>query len=163
LRLRPWGERQRTQQEIAKSIGRALQTGDTLPPGVVLSIRSTNVTPDPGGVLEIRGALGAFGGVFSKLPPIQVTPGTGGKPCFIATAVHGADSPEVRLLRSFRDRELKKFFAGRKLVALYETVSPPIADYIADKPHLKAIARILVVSPGALLAKMGIWMRGKRS
>ncbi|HKP69077.1 MAG TPA: CFI-box-CTERM domain-containing protein, partial [Pyrinomonadaceae bacterium] len=138
--------------EIAKGIGRALQTGDTLPPGVVLSVRSTNVTPDPGGVLEIRGALGAFGGVFSKLPPIQITPGSGGKPCFIATAVHGADSPEVRLLRSFRDDDLKKFFAGRKFVSFYETVSPPIANYIVDKPHWKAIARALVVRPGAQIA-----------
>ncbi len=146
--------------EIAKSIGRALQTGDTLPPGVVLSIRSTNVTADPGGVLEIRGALGAYGGVFSKLPPIQVT---GGGPCFIATAVHGADSPEVRLLRSFREGHLKKYFAGRKLVSLYETVSPPIANYIADKPPLRAIARALVVRPGARIAKIGIWMRSTRS
>ena len=149
--------------EIAKSIGRALQTGDTLPPAVVLSIRSTNITADPGGVLEVRGALGAFGGVFSKLPPIQVTPGTGGGRCFIATAVHGADSPEVRLLRAFRDDHLKKYFAGRGLVSLYETVSPPIANYIVDKPPLKAIARALVVTPGARIAKMGIWMRGKRN
>jgi hypothetical protein len=143
----------RLNADIAQSIGRSLQTGNTLPPGVMLSIRSVNITADPGGTLAVRGALGAFGGVFSKLPPIQVPTG-GGRTCFIATAVHGANSPEVQLLREFRDGLLVNHSAGRKFVSIYERLSPPLADFISNRQIPKAMARGLVVKPGVWLAKL---------
>jgi hypothetical protein len=50
---------------IVTAAGKALP-GGTLPAGVVLSMRSVSITSAPS--IAIRGALGAFGGVLSKLP-----------------------------------------------------------------------------------------------
>ena len=147
---------------IVAQVGRALSADGSLPAGVILSMRSINITADPGGTLEVRGALGAFGGVISKLPPINIPSGGTGR-CFIATAVHGADSPEVQLLRSFRDGLLVNYFAGRKFVSLYELVSPGLADFISHRPNLKGIARALVVKPGVWLAKRGLRIPSENS
>jgi len=151
----------RVNDAIVAQVGKALTADGSLPAGVILSIRSINSRADPGGTLEVRGALGAFGGVISKLPPI-VIPSGGGKTCFIATAVHGAGSPEVQLLRSFRDGMLVNHFAGRKFVSLYEFVSPKLADFISNKPNLKAIARALLVKPGVWLANLSFKIHSKK-
>ncbi|HEV8603925.1 MAG TPA: CFI-box-CTERM domain-containing protein [Tepidisphaeraceae bacterium] len=131
--------------------------GGSLPAGVILSIRSIRITAVPPGgttlVLEVRGALGAFGGVFSKLPPVTISP------CFIATAVHGADSQEVQLLRSFRDDFLANNFAGRAFVSLYESASPGLARFISARPNLRSIARAVIVTPGVWLAKLSSKIR----
>jgi hypothetical protein len=152
----------RVNAAIVAQVGKALSADGSLPDGVILSIRSVKFTADPGGALEVRGALGAFGGVLSKLPPI-VVPGSGGggKPCFIATAVHGVESPEVQLLRSFRDGLLVNSFAGRKFVSFYEFVSPGLADFISTRPNWKGIARALIVKPGVWLAKLGSKIRNR--
>jgi hypothetical protein len=151
----------RVNAEIVAGVGKALPTGGSLPAGVILSIRSVKTTADPGGTLEVRGALGAFGGVISKLPPIVVPPGST-KPCFVATAVYGAGSPEVQFLRSFRDGVLVNYFAGKKFVSLYEIISPRLADFISNKPNLKGLARTLVVKPGVWLAELGFKMHSKK-
>jgi hypothetical protein len=68
--------------------------------------------------------------------------GSGGG-CFIATAVFDSPySPEVELLRKFRDNILLNSLLGRMFVKLYYVVSPPIATLITKtkflKPFLKA-------------------------
>ena len=136
--------------EIARGVGRAFP-GGTLPAGVVLSMRSIRATN--AGALEVRGALGAYGGVINKLPPITIGGGGGsGRPCFVATAALGADAPEVVLLRAFRDDVLRATQAGRAFVRLYERVSPPLAARIASRPAARRLARVLVVQPAARLA-----------
>ena len=145
----------RVNAAIVAQVGRALTAGGSLPPGVILSIRSINITADPGGTLIVRGALGAFGGVISKLPPVNV-PSGGSGPCFVATAVHGAGSSEVQLLRSFRDDLLVRYSAGRTLVALYELVSPALANFISTRSNLRTIARVMIVTPSIWLAKLGL-------
>lgn len=67
-------------------------------------------------------------------------PGGSGK-CFVATAVYGEFSPEVALLREFRDRRLVPHPLGRRLVAAYYRTSPPIADILAGSPGLRRLAR----------------------
>ena len=47
----------------------------------------------------------------------------------------------MELLRKFRDVHLTKYKLGRRLIALYNLYSPPIAGYIADKPEIKAVIR----------------------
>jgi hypothetical protein len=145
----------RVNAAIVAQIGRVLPPPGVLPSGVILSIRSIKTTADPGGTMEVRGALGAFGGVISKLPPIAVTPPAPGKLCFIATAVYGEASPEVELLRSFRDGVLLNYSMGRKFVSLYELVSPRLAESISHRSNLRAIACALVVKPAIWLAKLG--------
>jgi subtilisin family serine protease len=62
--------------------------------------------------------------------------------CFIATAAYGsAWHPHVTSLRRFRDERLRTTAPGRAVIALYETVSPPIAAFIAPRPTLRAITR----------------------
>lgn len=66
--------------------------------------------------------------------------------CFIATAAYGTIiHPYVRLLRDFRDRYLLTNHAGRAFVRLYYHYSPPVADYIAGRPILRLIIRILLL------------------
>ena len=67
----------------------------------------------------------------------------GGGGCFVATAAYGTEmAKEVRSLCAFRDNVLVKTTAGRDFVELYYKTSPPIANFIRNKPALKAIVRI---------------------
>lgn len=69
----------------------------------------------------------------------------GSPKCFIATAAYGtAMEDEVLTLRQFRDRFLLPDYAGKQLVDLYYTVSPPIADSIRESQEARAIVRALL-------------------
>lgn len=66
--------------------------------------------------------------------------------CFIATAAYGSfEAPYVTLLRKFRDRYLMNHAAGRLFVKYYYRYSPPLADFICDKPVLKSVTRIILL------------------
>lgn len=120
----------------------------TLPAGVILSLRSIEVTSSG---LTVRGALGAFGGVFSKFPP-PPPPKTG--TCFIAAAATSEGSVEVRLLQDFRDTCLLPSQTGARLVRLYETLSPALADHVRANRVLAAAVRYLIVKPAAFIARL---------
>jgi hypothetical protein len=63
-------------------------------------------------------------------------------PCFVATAAWGSPlHPHVRSLRRFRDGFLVTNAPGRAFVALYYSLSPPLARYIAARPRMRALAR----------------------
>lgn len=62
--------------------------------------------------------------------------------CFIATAGYGEATGEVGILCDFRDQCLKTNPLGRMFVKAYYTVSPPIADFIAESEPLKAAVRV---------------------
>ena len=123
----------------------------TLPTGVVASLRTVEVT---GSGLTVRGALGAFGGVFSKLPPPPPPTTTPPSRCFIATAATSESSPDVIALRAFRDTTLLPNPLGARLVRLYEASSPPLAKQIRSHPALRALVRHTVVRPAAALARL---------
>jgi hypothetical protein len=68
--------------------------------------------------------------------------GGGGGGCFIATAAYGTDmTPDVQLLRDFRDNHLLTNAPGRAFVNAYYRYSPPVADFIAGSEFLKAVVR----------------------
>ena len=68
--------------------------------------------------------------------------GGGGGGCFIATAAFGTPmAEEVKSLCEFRDQILLRSSAGRGFVEFYYTISPSIADFIRNKPGLKAMVR----------------------
>jgi hypothetical protein len=62
--------------------------------------------------------------------------------CFIATAAY--DTPiaeEIQTLRGFRDRYLVTNPLGQAFVDVYYTISPPIADFMTERPSLKPMVR----------------------
>lgn len=64
-----------------------------------------------------------------------------GSPCFIATACFGSESREVYLLRQFRDLRLRRTAFGRRSIALYYKISPPIAKYLSQNAIAATTAR----------------------
>ena len=67
------------------------------------------------------------------------------KGCFIATSVYGNSlAPEVIELRQFRDDVLKKTWWGRAFIAIYYTVSPPIAEGLKKTPRIAAVVRLML-------------------
>ncbi|MGI6393151.1 MAG: MXAN_2562 family outer membrane beta-barrel protein [bacterium] len=72
--------------------------------------------------------------------------------CFIATAGFGSYfSPQVKILRNFRDIVLMKFSAGRKFVKFYYDYGKYPADIISKSAVLKATVRTLLF-PFVLIA-----------
>lgn len=66
------------------------------------------------------------------------------KLCFVATASYGYDSAEVGMLCEFRDKCLLTNPIGETFVKAYYTVSPPIADFIAEHETLRAAVRTML-------------------
>lgn len=65
--------------------------------------------------------------------------------CYIATAVYGSyDSPQVLILRSFRDNYLAKRFWGRKFISTYYRYSPEVADKLRDMGFINDLVRCLL-------------------
>ncbi|GEM_PF-3593553 len=61
--------------------------------------------------------------------------GSSGGGCFIATASFGdRDAAQVRTLTAFRDRVLAETAPGRWFIRTYYRLSPPVADFIREKP-----------------------------
>jgi len=66
--------------------------------------------------------------------------------CFIATAAFGSPmQPYVRILREFRDHFLLGDTVGNSFVRLYNTYSPPIANFIAKNDSIRAIVRLSLI------------------
>lgn len=77
----------------------------------------------------------------------------GGGWCFIATAAYGTPfAQEIDALRDLRDNTLQNNALGRAFVKTYYTLSPPIADFIRNKPALRKIVRT-ILKPIVALAK----------
>jgi len=73
-------------------------------------------------------------------------------PCFIATAAYGSRlDRHVQILRDFRDRHLMTNNAGRAFVNWYYSVSPPIANTIAQHRGLRVITRFVLTGVIAVI------------
>ena len=79
---------------------------------------------------------------------------SGGGGCFIATAAYGSElAPELDHLRDLRDRYLLATFTGSLLVEVYYRVSPPVADWLRQRPHARGVVRAALVPVVAVAAK----------
>jgi len=89
-------------------------------------------------------------GNYSAIPaPSQgtdvISEGKGGGGCFIATAAFGSEMhPKVWKLRLFRDQWLAQYSIGRLFIQFYYTVSPPIANWIAQSEVARLVTRGLL-------------------
>jgi hypothetical protein len=147
--------RGRINTSVLSTVATRLNRGvpSTMPPGVVRSIRNIRGTTRPlgggtEGVIGVLAALGAFGGVLNRFPPL-----TTGSGCFIATAAMGVDAPEVEVLRDWRDASLRSSAFGRAAIRVYERLSPPLARVVGRRRRLRSMVRGLVVRPAAWLVR----------
>lgn len=68
--------------------------------------------------------------------------------CPTATAAYGTATAErLDVLREFRDIVLLQGTAGSRFVGLYYRLSPPVADFIANRELLRTLVRKLLVDP----------------
>ena len=68
--------------------------------------------------------------------------------CFIATAAYGSSlAPEVVLLRQFRDTRLRHNRIGNWTILVYETLSPPLADWISKRNRVRFWIQRFILSP----------------
>jgi hypothetical protein len=82
--------------------------------------------------------------------------------CFIATAAYGSQTAaELDTLRAFRDRVLVKSGPGRWAVDTYYRLSPPLAEYIADREAVRTMVRERLLDPVVRTLKdtQGLWDR----
>ena len=76
-------------------------------------------------------------------------------PCFIATAAYGtALHEDIDVLRDFRDEYLMPYPAGRAVVKIYYTTSPPIAEVIRENAGLRTAVREGLVKPLVRITEM---------
>lgn len=95
---------------------------------------------DDDGVMNVVDVIGDFWET-TDVAPNTGHGRTGG--CFIATAAYGTPmAEEIQILGEFRDRYLLTNPVGQALVDFYYSVSPPIAEFIAERPHLKPLVRV---------------------
>ncbi len=94
---------------------------------------------------------------FDIVPFLQqnLTKKTGCSPCFVATAVYGTpDVFQLRTLREFRSRILYTNSVGQVLLKWYDVLGPWLARLIAHSYLACGAARVLVVSPAYMIAKL---------
>jgi C1A family cysteine protease len=131
-------------------------SGDSIYSGSFDPVNKTSFTV-PSGILQIgtqyhwqviyrddRGVESLASALTSFTVTPQPPPGAGNRTgCFIATAAFGSPLAEqVEILRQFRDRYLLTNYHGQKFVAWYYRNGPAVANYIKDKPLVKAAVRV---------------------
>jgi len=85
--------------------------------------------------------------------------------CYIATAVYGSyDSPNVVVLRRYRDTVLDKTLPGRTFIKAYYRISPPLAEKLRNTTRVnlfvKALLDKFVIYAERRMAKRGIDVYG---
>jgi hypothetical protein len=62
--------------------------------------------------------------------------------CFLASEIYGGFAAEMEDLRIFRDRILRPFTVGRKLIRAYYRISPIVAAWLSRSPTQRAWMRV---------------------
>ncbi|MBE2231941.1 MAG: hypothetical protein IAE85_00440 [Anaerolinea sp.] len=68
--------------------------------------------------------------------------------CFIATAVYETPySPELTVLRNFRDQVLLDSSVGKAVISCYYMISPSIARQLSKSRRAKLVVRVALLDP----------------
>jgi hypothetical protein len=128
----------RLAQKIAAGVLRDLGSGG-LPAGVILSVRKIEISA---GQMVVHGALGAFGGVMSKLPPApDLGGGSSGSSSCAATSVLAVQA--LGALRAVRDETLAATDVGRWATDAYYRSAAEVCALFERNPWLAARAAVL--------------------
>ncbi|HKM76084.1 MAG TPA: CFI-box-CTERM domain-containing protein [Candidatus Bathyarchaeia archaeon] len=97
-------------------------------------------------IITLQGTSGNVTHMASLILAITNTTVLSSPKCLIATATYGSElSPEVRLLRDFRDYSLMKSKIGSSFLivfnAWYYSFSPYVAQYIANHPVARTLMK----------------------
>ena len=99
----------------------------------------------------------------SEDEPYKYRPSGGPASCFVATvAFGGADAPELKILRGFRDDVLLRFRPGHAFVEMYYRVGPIWASHLAKAPRLKRLVKEMLIVAVKLLRAAGVRPRETR-
>jgi hypothetical protein len=131
--------------ELPSSVMELIRKGDGHKIAAIKELRSQR----PG--LELAEAKRIVEETGARIGTMSVTKNG----CFIATACLGDhDHPCVLELREFRDDRLMTTMAGRAVVERYYRWSPTPAGWVAKSRVLRALARVLIVAPALVVARM---------
>jgi len=84
--------------------------------------------------------------IFIPIPPVIKALGLDDDWCFIASAAFASpEAPQVDRLREIRDRVLLKTAWGRQFVQMYYKLSPPVAQWLREKPAASWAARMALL------------------
>lgn len=75
--------------------------------------------------------------------------------CFLASAVFGAEAPELEAFRAFRDEVLRRSRLGEVLVDGYYRAGPAAARWLVGRPRARAAARLWLGWLHRLLLRSG--------
>jgi hypothetical protein len=131
--------------------GMVANSADNLSSSLAVSFENLTINEQPYGMIysfkpEGTGLGCAIGQPTDAVTLLQIETGrepkAGDPSCFIATAAYGSPlERHVRTLRWFRDTYLIPHDFGKILVKTYYHFSPPAAQWIAERPLLRAIVR----------------------
>lgn len=69
-----------------------------------------------------------------------------GAQCFVGSAIYGLNSPEVSLLRHWRDNFLARHFWGQQFIKFYYEIGPSLASYVSRHSTLKRVIQMILDS-----------------
>ncbi|MFQ5748775.1 MAG: CFI-box-CTERM domain-containing protein [Planctomycetota bacterium] len=130
--------------------------------------RITFTTPDLTAAPPLRGTSpddaffelvlpgGTVSGTFIFLFVLATTGIPFNPKCFLTTAAYGdRHAPEIGMFRRWRDESLAGSPLGRGLVRAYYAASPPLAEFVAAHPPLRAVSRGILAP---VLGAVRLWL-----
>lgn len=89
--------------------------------------------------LKVQESIGVINTFKNNSPYSSSTPKEG---CYIATMTYGDyNSPQVIILRKFRDNYLKKYFLGKVFISLYYLLSPKMVSMSKNNKYFIKLSR----------------------
>ncbi|MHC5079793.1 MAG: CFI-box-CTERM domain-containing protein [Planctomycetota bacterium] len=129
------------------SIDPAIHWGDTYEVRLIPSLDVSCEGANTQNMLYSTGSILFSNRIKVEYPPgytqyLNLPRGSSGGGCFIATASFGSrHNVEVKSLSAFRDQVLMKNAAGRWFVRTYYRLSPPVADFLRERPAARWMVR----------------------